>query len=242
MEVPGYDIKILPTSGVIAESVLRMVEAEMVRITGGKLASEIGPLACVLDTAPAIRPESAEYAQGRTLDVYRPSPAPAAGAKRPAVVLIHGGGWSGGTRKLLAPHARWFAGKGLVAVNISYRLTAAPGVRVADCVADAKSAVAWVRAHAADWGIDPARIAVAGESAGGHLAACTGLMAPQPARANALILFNPVIDTASADGWRMDASYTAEDRRALSPAHHVASGAPPTLVVHGEADKVTPIC
>ncbi len=241
VEVPGYDIKILPTSGIIAESVLRMVEAEMVRITDGKRASELRPSACVLDAAPAIRPQSAQYAPGRTLDVYRTLPARVDGAKRPAIVLIHGGGWSGGTRDLLAPHARWFAGKGLVAVNISYRLTAAPGVRLPDCVADAQAAVAWVRAHAADWGIDPARIAVAGESAGGHLAACAGLMAPQPARANALILFNPVIDTASADGWRMDASYTADERRALSPAHHVAAGAPPTLVVHGEVDKVTPI-
>jgi len=241
VEVPGYDIEILPTSGVIAESILRMVEAEMVRITRGKPASDIKPPACVLDAAPAIRPVSAEYVPGRTLDIYRPLPPPPANAKRPAIVLIHGGGWSGGTRELMAPHARWFAGKGLVAVNISYRLTAEPGLRVGDCVADAEAAVAWVRAHAADWGIDPARIAVAGESAGGHLAACTGPIAQRPARADALILFNPVIDTASADGWRMDASYTVEERQAISPAHHVASGAPPTLVLHGEADKVTPI-
>ncbi len=194
----------------------------------------------VLAAAPDLKPVSVEYVPGRTLDIYKPAVAPPAGELRPAIVLIHGGGWGSGTPELLAPHARWFAGKGLVAVNMSYRLTSTPGVRVTDCVADTQSAVAWVREHAAAWGIDPQRIAVAGDSAGGHLAACAGLIAAPAARANALILWNPVIDTASKDGWGMN-GYTEDERRALSPAHHVVAGAPPTLVIHGELDACTPI-
>lgn len=59
VEVPGYDTRILPTSGVITESILRLVEAEIVRLTDGKTAAEIRPPACVLDSAPAIKSESA---------------------------------------------------------------------------------------------------------------------------------------------------------------------------------------
>lgn len=200
----------------------------------------------VLAGAPDIKPIEVEYEPGLRLCVYRPTGAEK-GPPRPALVFIHGGGWGAGSPDLLEPHARYFAGKGLVTVNIQYRLTRQAGVRVPDCVADAKSAVRWVRGHAAELGVDPKRIAVAGESAGGHLAACVGLVpgfepagAAAGSRADALILYNPVIDTASEDGWRMQ-GYTDEERRALSPAHHVAPGGPPTLVIHGEADKVVPI-
>ncbi len=197
-----------------------------------------------LAAAPAIIPEQHQIAPGVTADVYLP-PARPAGTISPALVLIHGGGWGAGTPELLAPHARHFAGQGIVAVNLGYRLTKQEGVRVGDCVADLKTAVRWVRQQADKLGVDPTRIAVAGDSAGGHLAAGTGLLpgfepaAAGSSRADALILFNPVIDTASADGWKM-AGYSDEERHALSPAHHVAPGAPPTLVIHGDADTVVP--
>lgn len=203
---------------------------------------------CRLGEAPQITPKIVEYAAGRSLSLYLP-PNPIA-APAPALVLIHGGGWGMGSPDLLEPHARYFAGKGMVTVNVQYRLTRQEGVTLPDCVADVKAAVRWVRTHAAEYGIDPDRIVVSGESAGGHLAACTGLVPGfEPpdetvgSKANALILLNPVIDTASPDGWSLK-GHPAEvqaQAQALSPAHHVTRGAPPTLVVHGDADAVTPL-
>jgi acetyl esterase/lipase len=103
----------------------------------------------------------------------------------------------------------------------------------------------WVRAHAAELGVDPDRIAAAGGSAGGHLAAFTSMVGglDDPAdhvevspRANALVLFNPVLDNGPDGGWgtaRVGARY-----REFSPAHNITSAAPPTVVFLGSQDAL----
>jgi acetyl esterase/lipase len=106
----------------------------------------------------------------------------APGEKRPAILMIHGGGWGSPGPFLTAPHCRYFALRGLVAVNVEYRLVKkGSAVRIADCVADCRDALRMVRQKAAGLGIDPERIAVAGDSAGGHLAVlgagCQGVSA-----------------------------------------------------------------
>ena len=164
------------------------------------------------------------------------------------------------------PLARYFAARGLVAFNITYRLAKPGAVTVADCVADCRSALRYVRAHAAALGLDPARIAVAGDSAGGHLAATlgtdTGPSHPDDApdvsgRADALLLFNPIVDMTEADWIRYAVGGPAladkkntprpaapEDialARSLSPLFHVAPGQPPALLMHGRADRIVPL-
>ncbi|MFL6631462.1 MAG: alpha/beta hydrolase fold domain-containing protein [Massilia sp.] len=105
------------------------------------------------------------------LDLYLP----AAGgtAPRPAIVFVHGGGWRAGVRANFAPMAIRMAERGYVAATISYRLSLEAPYPAA--IIDAKAAVRWVRAHAADYGVDPARIAIAGGSAGGQIAALAGV-------------------------------------------------------------------
>lgn len=105
------------------------------------------------------------------LDLYLPARAPA--APLPAIVFVHGGGWQAGLRDSHAPQAIRMAAQGFAAVTITYRLT--PVARYPAAVVDAKSAVRWVRAHAAQYGIDPERIAIAGGSAGGQIAALAGV-------------------------------------------------------------------
>ncbi len=102
------------------------------------------------------------------LDVYRP----ADDRVRPAVLLVHGGGWISGDRTMERAFAKRLAALGWVAVPVSYRL-GVPG-RFPAPVQDLRAAVRWLRRHAAEQGIDPARIAVAGGSAGGTLAAMLG--------------------------------------------------------------------
>ena len=124
-----------------------------------------------------------EYARagGRRLrlDVFEPSDVRAPGEKRPAIVQIHGGGWVLGFKERQAlPLMRHLAANGWVVFNIDYRLS--PAATWPDHLVDCKTAVAWVREHAEDYGIDPSFVAVTGGSAGGHLAALLGLTADDP--------------------------------------------------------------
>jgi acetyl esterase len=100
------------------------------------------------------------------LDAYVP---PAGESRRPAVVMIHGGGWRVGDKASWRPEAERLATKGWVAFSVNYRLDE-PAVFPAE-IEDVQAAVRWVRAHAEEYKVDPARIAAIGESAGGHLAA-----------------------------------------------------------------------
>ena len=114
------------------------------------------------------------------LDVYLPAPPTAGAALSPAVVWIHGGGWTGGTKNEARAKeiCGTLAAAGYVAVSIDYRLgDGAWPTNLYDC----KNAVRFLRAHAVEYQLDPQRIAVAGGSAGGHLALMVGLTADAPA-------------------------------------------------------------
>lgn len=170
-----------------------------------------------------------------------------AGDKRACYLIIHGGGWTGGTPQRMYPFAAHYAKLGLVGISMQYRLHSAKmGVSVFDCVKDARSAVRYIRAHAAELGIDPQKIIVSGGSAGGHLAAATALfdnvneesddlkVSPVP---NAMVLLFPVIDT-SKEGYGN--AKIGERWQELSPVHHVHPDVPPTIIFHGTGDTVTP--
>jgi acetyl esterase/lipase len=105
------------------------------------------------------------------LDLYLPAQKPA--APLPAVVFVHGGGWQTGNRAEFAPMAIRMAERGFATATVSYRLS--PEARYPAAIHDVKSALRWVRAHAGEYGIDPARIAVAGGSAGGQIASLAGV-------------------------------------------------------------------
>src|SRR6185436_5286776 len=88
--------------------------------------------------------------------------------RRPCFLAIHGGGWTAGTPDVMSCVADHFARKGWLGVSMQYRLQRAErGTTVFDSVRDARSAVRYLRAHAAELGIDPNRIVVGGRSAGG---------------------------------------------------------------------------
>lgn len=103
------------------------------------------------------------------LDVYRPAKT---GKDRPAVVIIHGGGWRMGDKALFAQQGNQLAERGFVAFSVNYRL--APAHPYPAAVDDVEAAVEWVRKHAKDYGVDRERVGALGGSAGAHL---TGLLA-----------------------------------------------------------------
>jgi acetyl esterase/lipase len=167
--------------------------------------------------------------------------------RRACFLTIHGGGWTGLEPRRQYPFAAHFAKLGLVSIAIEYRLFKRDsGTTVFDCVKDSRSAMRYVRAHAAELGIDPQKIIANGGSAGGHLAAGTALFdgvdeagedTSVSSTPNALVLYFPVIDT-SAEGY--GAAKIGARWREISPLHHVRPGVPPTIIFHGTGDTVTP--
>jgi acetyl esterase/lipase len=167
--------------------------------------------------------------------------------RRPAIVFFFGGGWNSGDPKQFYAQARALAELGIVAFSADYRVKSRHQTTPFECVSDGKSAIRWVRQHAATLGVDPERIAAAGGSAGGHVAACAGmgLGAEEPSVnakissvPNALILFNPVLDT-TAQGYGAK-SFKPGQQTDLSPCHHVRKGLGPTIIFHGTADTTVP--
>ena len=166
--------------------------------------------------------------------------------KRPAIVFFFGGGWVGGSPKQFYPQSEHLAERGMVAYCAEYRVRKQHGTTPFECVADGKSAVRYIRQHAAELGVDPDRIAAGGGSAGGHVAACTGVIegfdeqgedAEVSSVPNALVLFNPVIDT-SKKGYGHER--LKERYKEISPVEHVTKSTPPTVLFQGDADTTTP--
>lgn len=180
------------------------------------------------------------------MDVFEPEGLQAAD-HRPAIVFFFGGGWSGGSTKQFHQQAAAMAGLGMVAFSADYRVKSRNKTTPFECVKDGKSAVRWIRQHAAEFGIDPDRLVAAGGSAGGHVAACTGVIEGHEDEGentqissvpNAMILFNPVLDTT--DKGYGAKNFKPEQQTEVSPCHHVRKGIVPTIVFHGTADKTVP--
>lgn len=189
------------------------------------------------------------------LDVYEPAKP---GTDRPAVVVVHGGAWFQGDKSAYAfgLHDRWLAGQGYVVFDVQYRLAG----RWPAPLADVKCAIRWVKANASRYGVDPARIAVMGRSAGAHLALMAAYTADDPAFPAGC--FEDISGGVAA----VVASYAPADLRlwpaergsaieqllgglpedipgtyaAASPVTHVRPGLPPTLLIHGQRDRTVP--
>lgn len=103
------------------------------------------------------------------VDIFRPDDEKV----YPALLMIHGGGWNSGDKSLQVPMAQQIAKSGYVTIPVEYRLI--PEAVYPAGLHDVKTAIRWVRAHAAEYGIDPDRIAVSGCSAGAQLATLAGV-------------------------------------------------------------------
>ena len=172
------------------------------------------------------------------LKVWIIEPADKGSKPRPAIVFFFGGGWTSGTPAQFEPQARHLAARGMVAVLADYRVKSRQDAKPADCVADAKACVRWVRANATRLGLDPDRLAVGGGSAGGHLAASVATL--------------PGLDPATDDkavscrlelkgfGAGLDKGRFGCEPTEISPIHHVKKGLPPTIIFHGKTDTTVP--
>jgi len=178
---------------------------------------------------------------GEKLDVYRPV-ASAAGA--PVVVFFYGGRWQGGNRAEYSFVGEALAARGIVAVLPDYREY--PAVVFPVFVTDAAQAVAWAREHAASLGGDPARLYVAGHSAGAHIAALLGTdtrylgavgLAPRDLAGVIAIAgphdFLPITDADLAAIFGPPERYPESQ-----PVNFVDGDEPPFLLLHGADDDL----
>lgn len=159
----------------------------------------------------------------------------------PAMLFYFGGGWKSGNIDHLRPQAEYLARKGLVSILVQYRTESSHGTTPIRALEDAVDAIHYFTVHGIEYGIDTSRIAAAGGSAGGHLAAATALCESYNAtgaRPDALVLYNPVIDNGP-DGYGYER--VSESFPGFSPMHNIRQGAPPTLFFLGDADALIPV-
>ncbi len=205
-----------------------------------------------------------EYAMtpqgGQLLDLYLPEKSPA--KPLPVLLWIHGGGWNKGTKE--ACPFIWLVTEGHAVVSIDYRLSYA--AKWPAQLDDARAAIRWLRTNAARFNLDPARLAVSGGSAGGHIAAVLGTIAAPAdekisSRATAVLdLYGPSdlltmppnvpgpgkteADLAKANGAQLLGGIVRdrpELARQASALHHVSKDDPPFLILHGDKDPQVPL-
>jgi arylformamidase len=174
------------------------------------------------------------------LDVYMPATAP--GTPAPVLLFFHGGYWVIGHKDLMGFMAPAITPAPALLVPVGYRL--APGAKYPQQVDDCRAALRWVYDHIADYGGDPARIYVAGHSAGGHLAALITLQHQRLADfelpadiIKGCFPVSGVFDVTETPPDRRDAFLKSDaDARDASPLYHAEGNATPFLLEIGSQD------
>ncbi len=189
------------------------------------------------------------------------------GSPRPAVVVVHGGGWLAGDKWSLGTHCENLAKLGICVLNINYRL--APYAKFPAQVDDVREAILYLSDHADELCIDRTRIGLFGYSAGGHLSALVGVMSDETSETQASASAWPLDDSrwsrmpriaaVCAGGPPCDLRVLPIDSEALSfflngtrrqipetytaasPAAHVSADDPPMQLIHGAKDLIVPI-
>ena len=185
------------------------------------------------------------------VDILQPkSPAK---EKRPGVLFIHGGGWTGGTKESQLPHCLRYVEQGFVVANVEYRLAKAALAPAA--VTDVLKAAQWFHKNASKYNVDRSRIVVTGGSAGGHLSLMVAMTPTSadlgpPGKVAAVVNFYGITDVGDqlegpnmrkyAVTWLPEQPGRMHLAHRLSPMTYVRKDLPPILTLHGDADETVP--
>lgn len=166
----------------------------------------------------------------------------------PAIVIFHGGGWSMGEASWGFSSAKHYASKGMIAFSVQYRLQESDNeITPYESVLDAQNAIRWVRKNARKLSINANMIASYGWSAGAHLAACAAIFnnlnAPDErisSSPNLLLLKSPALSLLLYSNFQ-NRLQDKIDVKEISPAEFISENTPPTIIVIGRDDTVTPL-
>lgn len=192
-------------------------------------------------------------------DVFLPPPGR---ANRQAILFVHGGGWHSGNKSNFYAMANLLAQRGYVVLTPEFRL--APEAPYPAGLIDINDALVWAKSHAGEFGFDPGKLAIGGESSGGQMASLIAYSADQntfkstphlDTRVNALIDLDGVLDfttplalqyenaagaKSAAGSWLGGSFETAGAKwREASAAQYVGATSPPTLIIASSAPRFT---
>ena len=165
----------------------------------------------------------------------------------PAVAIFHGGGWAMGKPSWGFGYAADYAEKGLVAISVQYRLSDQKSITPIDAMEDAQDFFLWLRENAASMKVHRDSIAAFGWSAGGHLVSSASVFPKYSTDSsfnsspNVLILQSPAVSPVN-DTWFTQLLLDRGEAKNYSPAQHIKENMPPTIIVVGKEDTVTPAC
>ena len=197
------------------------------------------------------REEIYKSVNGVDLPVYiwGPDPEKAPPYPKSVAAFFFSSGWDNGQVSQFAPHCVYFASRGMTTLAFDYRVVARQSGGPLQAMADARSALRWIRLNAVEMGINPGKIVGIGGSGGAHAITSAAMLGKEyderdedagiNASPNALILFNPVLDT-SKTGFGLDRFPTPADAKAANLIRAIAPGLPPMLIMHGTGDRVVP--
>ncbi len=208
---------------------------------------------CLLLAALAVEKNDIEFAKPGGVALTLDASIPEGKGPFAAVIVVHGGGWENGTKRSYdKPLLPVLTEAGFAWFTINYRL--APQHKYPAAVEDVEAAVRWVKTHAKEYKVDPKRIALMGESAGGHLVAMAGVRPTKETRVAAVVDFYGPHDLLKRESERkevgknlrqflgiekLDEAGIAKLKEA-SPATYVKKGLPPFLFIHGTKDAAVP--
>lgn len=167
-------------------------------------------------------------------------------SKYPAIVIFHGGGWNIGEPSWAFGIAEKYAKQGMVAIAAQYRLSDQKKITPLDAMEDARNVIIWMREKSEKLRIDKNRIAAYGWSAGGHLAACAAIFSSSSSDKkynsipDALLLVSPALSITN-DEWFIKLLGDKYKPIDYSPAENINGKMPPSIIVVGEDDTVTPV-
>ncbi len=209
----------------------------------------IGSFSFAQENAKPSEPGEYTYDTDHNLKIYCFKPENYDAEKKyPAIVVFHGGGWSIGEASWGFSNAQHYASKGMVAFSVQYRLQDNKnGITPYESVLDAQTAIRWLRDNANKFSINKNKIAAYGWSAGAHLAACAAVFenldAPTVTTSSApnlLALKSPALSLLLYPNFQQRLGDKIQVSN-LSPAEHVSSATPPSIIVIGRSDTVTPL-
>lgn len=190
-----------------------------------------------------------KYGDGYSLNAHIFSPSDVRNDDlRPVILFFHGGGWYEGNSQGFKRNCRTFAERGWIAISFDYRLSNFSDIDPTHCIMDAKSSIRWVRENSERLSIDPHRVVIAGQSAGGHLALCTAFVedfndpeddlsfSPVP---NAIICYSACFDPGE-DSWFYELLLDKSILDRTSPQVQIEGNGPPVLIFHGRDDGIVP--